>query len=119
MGKVWVLLLAIALQCTGVANAADILAPCKLPGVTRAAKCGTVEVPENWDKPAGRKLSIAVAVIPAEVPESHNDPLRWKLVAAGSEEHFGPDGCNGYDMLREPYARIFAELYNKPVTAGS
>ena len=88
MGKVWVLLLAIALQCTGVANAADILAPCKLPGVTRAAKCGTVEVPENWDKPAGRKLSIAVAVIPAEVPESHNDPL-VPLMGGPSESAIG------------------------------
>jgi len=88
MGKVRVLLLAIALQCTGVANAADILAPCKLPGVTRAAKCGTVEVPENWDKPAGRKLSIAVAVIPAEVPESHNDPL-VPLMGGPSESAIG------------------------------
>ena len=65
----------IALLCAGVANAADILSPCKLPGVTRPAKCGVVEVPENWDKPAGRKLSIAVAVVPAETPGSHNDPL--------------------------------------------
>ena len=88
MGKVWVLLLAIAVQCTGVANAADILAPCKLPGVTRAAKCGTVEVPENWDKPAGRKLWIAVAVIPAEVPESHNDPL-VPLMGGPSESAIG------------------------------
>ena len=69
------LLLAVALQCTGVARGAELLSPCKLPGVTRAAKCGAVAVPENWDKPAGRKLSIAVAVIPAEVPGSHNDPL--------------------------------------------
>ena len=36
---------------------------------------GSVEVPENWDQPAGRKLSIAVAVIPAEAAGSHNDPL--------------------------------------------
>jgi len=62
---------------------------------------------------------IRLFVPSTDYAESHNDPLRWKLVAAGSEEHFGPDGCNGYDMLREPYARIFAELYNKPVTAGS
>ncbi len=75
MGKGRLLLIAIALQCAGTANAADVLSPCKLPGVTRAAKCGVVEVPENWDKPAGRKLSIAVAVIPAEAAGSHKDPL--------------------------------------------
>lgn len=50
-----------------------------------------------------------------EYARSSNEPLRWTLVATRHEEHFGPDGCNGYDMLREPYARVFAELYKKPV----
>jgi len=54
MGTFRILLLAIALQGAGIAQATDTLSPCKLPGVTRAAKCGSVEVPENWDKPAGR-----------------------------------------------------------------
>jgi pimeloyl-ACP methyl ester carboxylesterase len=75
MGKLWLSLFVIALQSAAIARAADILSPCKLPGVARAAKCGSVEVPENWDQPAGRKLSIAVAVIPAEAAGSHNDPL--------------------------------------------
>ena len=75
MGTFRILLLAIALQGAGIAQATDTLSPCKLPGVTRAAKCGSVEVPENWEKPAGRQLSIAVAVIPAEAAGSHNDPL--------------------------------------------
>jgi pimeloyl-ACP methyl ester carboxylesterase len=75
MGKFRLLLLAVAFQSASIANAADVLSPCKLPGVTRAAKCGVVEVPENWDQPQGRKLSIAVAVVPAETAGSHNDPL--------------------------------------------
>ena len=75
LGKAWLLLLAVALQGVGIADAADTLSPCKLPGVTRAAKCGVVAVPENWDKPAGRKLSIAVALIPAESSDSHKDPI--------------------------------------------
>ena len=62
---------------------------------------------------------IRLFVPSKDYAQSGNEPLRWKLVASGSEEHFGPDGCNGYDMLREPYARIFAELYNKRVTVGS
>ncbi len=69
------LLLTIALGFIGNANAAGNLSPCKLPGVTRAAKCGVVDVPENWDKPAGRKLSIAVAVIPADKPGANKDPI--------------------------------------------
>jgi pimeloyl-ACP methyl ester carboxylesterase len=75
VSKVWWVLPAIALQCLGIAKSADILSPCKLPGVARAAKCGVIEVPENWDKPAGRKLSLAVAVVPAEVAGSHDDPI--------------------------------------------
>jgi pimeloyl-ACP methyl ester carboxylesterase len=69
----WVLL-AIAFQCGNVTHAVDVLSSCELPGVKRAAKCGVMEVPENWDKPAGRKLSLAVAVIPAE-SGSNKDPI--------------------------------------------
>ena len=36
--------------------------------------------------------------------------LRWRSVAQRTEAHFGPDGCDGDVMLREPYARSFAEL---------
>jgi pimeloyl-ACP methyl ester carboxylesterase len=75
VGRIWWGLLAIAFQCSGVAQAADLLSACQLPGVKRAAKCGTLEVPENWDKPAGRKLSLAVTVVPAEIAGSHKDPI--------------------------------------------
>src|SRR5688572_11861214 len=44
----WVLL-AIAFQCGNVTHAVDVLSSCELPGVKRAAKCGVMEVPENWD----------------------------------------------------------------------
>lgn len=70
----WVVL-AIALQCPGVAASASLLSPCELPGVKRAAQCGVVKVPENPDDPAGRRLSIAVAVIPAQASEPHDDPI--------------------------------------------
>jgi len=61
---------------------------------------------------------IRLFVPSKDYARSYNQPLRWKLVASGSEEHFGPDGCHGYNMLREPYAGVFAELYNQPVTVG-
>jgi pimeloyl-ACP methyl ester carboxylesterase len=103
MSKLRVLLIAVAFQCAGVASAADVLSPCKLPGVARAAKCGSVEVPENWDQPAGRKLSIAVAVIPAEAAGSHDDPLVPLMGGPGeaaigdAEDYLDPWG----PMLRE------------------
>jgi thioesterase domain-containing protein len=38
--------------------------------------------------------------------------LRWRSVAAHSAEYFGPDGCTGQDMLREPrHAAVFAQLF--------
>lgn len=38
---------------------------CLVPGVTREARCLTVEVPENPDVPDGRKLEVHAAVVPA------------------------------------------------------
>lgn len=69
-------LLTLVLGCTSVAGAAEVtLHACELPGVKRAAKCGVVEVPENPDKPQGRRLQLAVAIVPAASPGSHDDPI--------------------------------------------
>ena len=38
---------------------------------------------------------------------------RWRHIAQHVEEHFGPDGCRSELMLREPYARVFAELLSQ------
>jgi len=43
---------------------------------------------------------------------SRNIPLRWRSVTQ-TEEYFGPEGCNGENMLREPYAATFAELFRQ------
>jgi pimeloyl-ACP methyl ester carboxylesterase len=69
------LLLSIALGSVSVSAAEVPLQACELPGVKRAAKCGVIEVPENPDKPAGRRLQLAVAVVPAETRGSHDDPI--------------------------------------------
>lgn len=39
--------------------------PCVLPGVTREARCLSLEVPENPDLPQGRRLRIHAAIVPA------------------------------------------------------
>jgi hypothetical protein len=39
--------------------------------------------------------------------------LRWKSVARHSEEHFGPDGASGDDMLLPQHAPAFAELFGR------
>jgi len=67
-------LLSMALSWASVASAEVALHACELPGVKRAAKCGVVEVPENPDKPDGRRLQLAVAIVPAE-KRTHDDPI--------------------------------------------
>jgi thioesterase domain-containing protein len=47
-----------------------------------------------------------------------NEPLRWRSVAGHTEEYFGPDGCNTDNMLLEPYAPAFAELFRGAVYKG-
>jgi thioesterase domain-containing protein len=41
------------------------------------------------------------------------EPLRWRAVAQEAEEYFGPDGCDNDNMLREPYAGAFAQLFRQ------
>ena len=51
------------------------LTGCRLPRLATEAQCGSVEVPENRDKPDGRKISIAFAVLPANTLSPKRDPL--------------------------------------------
>ena len=41
------------------------LEDCRLPKLATAAKCGTVEVPEDRGEPDARRIGIFVAVLPA------------------------------------------------------
>jgi pimeloyl-ACP methyl ester carboxylesterase len=52
-----------------------VLAACRFADLTRAARCGTLSVPENPDKPGGRRLSISVAVVPATHAPALADPI--------------------------------------------
>lgn len=51
------------------------LTPCIVPGVTREARCLSLEVPENPDAPDGRKLRIHAAVVAATGIRPLKDPL--------------------------------------------
>jgi pimeloyl-ACP methyl ester carboxylesterase len=48
---------------------------CRLPKLSTAAQCATVEVPEDRSKPRARTLAIAVAILPANTPSPDADPL--------------------------------------------
>ncbi|HVN34311.1 MAG TPA: alpha/beta hydrolase [Casimicrobiaceae bacterium] len=51
------------------------LGECRLPKVPLTAQCGTLEVPENRAKPEGRRISLAIAVLPANTLNPRPDPL--------------------------------------------
>ena len=57
------------------------LTECRLPKVAQAVQCGTLVVPENRQQPNGRRLSIFVAVLPANTLSPKADPL--VLLAGG------------------------------------
>jgi pimeloyl-ACP methyl ester carboxylesterase len=77
-----------------------LLASCRFADLTRAARCGSLSVPENPDTPHGRQLSISVAVISAAHAPALADPI---VVLQG-----GP----GEDTISsaEFYAQRFAPL---------
>lgn len=56
-----------------------VLEPCRLEhplgAGSVAARCGILEVPENPDEPDGRRIGLAVAVIPAISTRAEPDPL--------------------------------------------
>src|SRR6185369_15626741 len=56
-------------------RSAIALADCRLPKLPFAAQCGTLEVPENRDQPGGRKITLSVAVLPANTLYPRRDPL--------------------------------------------
>lgn len=57
------------------------LAPCQLrhPSSARAvaARCGTLEVPEDRARPGGRRVALRVAVAPAEDPAPRATPIAF------------------------------------------
>lgn len=68
-------LLALPLATATAETIAPSLVTCALPELDEPARCGTLEVPENPDRPDGRKISVAFAVIPATAGKSLPDPI--------------------------------------------
>ncbi|MEO8755412.1 MAG: alpha/beta fold hydrolase [Casimicrobiaceae bacterium] len=51
------------------------LVECRLPNLPAAAQCGELEVPEDRGNPAGRKIRIFAAVLPANTVSPKDDPM--------------------------------------------
>lgn len=78
-------LLTILALCGSFGVRADVLSSCQLPGLKEPAKCGVVQVPENPEKPDGRELDIAVAVVPAKAGKALPDPILLLMGGPGEE----------------------------------
>ena len=82
------------------ASASIELLPCVLPGVAQVARCGVLYLPEDPRRPAGRRLPIHVAVIPATKGPTLSDPI-VPLMGGPGEDAIGAASV---------YAAQFAEL---------
>ena len=69
------LLSAVAFAAPAQPTAAPALEPCRLKGIDREVRCGSIEVPENPDAPGKRKLKIHFAVQPAVARDKRPDPV--------------------------------------------
>ena len=77
------LLAAAAAACTSGSEPGPrgiALAPCRLPGLDVAARCGTHEVWEDREARSGRRIALRVAVVPARLRAREPDPI---VVLAG------------------------------------
>jgi pimeloyl-ACP methyl ester carboxylesterase len=97
------------------------LAPC-LIGAEHAAqrsdaRCGTLEVPEDWSNPGGRKLRLRVAVVDAEAATAAPDAV---FVLAGGP---GQVATDLFPALEAGFARIARQrdvvLVDQRGTGGS
>ncbi|MGB2815698.1 MAG: alpha/beta hydrolase, partial [Burkholderiaceae bacterium] len=53
---------------------------CRIPGVDREVRCGSVTMPEDPDQPQGATIAVRFAVVPAVARNKRPDPV---LVLAG------------------------------------
>ncbi|MEU6890556.1 alpha/beta fold hydrolase [Streptomyces sp. NPDC046557] len=51
----------------------------------KTARCGTLTVPENRDKPDGRKIRLGVAIVPAAARQPKPDPVVWLAGGPGDD----------------------------------
>jgi len=104
----------LSIQFVNVANTAGVGRPsryaksfgaielsyCKLPGVPQPARCGVLEVAENPNQPAGRRLRIGVAVLPATGGKSLPDPI---VILMGGP---GEDAIGAAEIFAEQFTTL-------------
>jgi pimeloyl-ACP methyl ester carboxylesterase len=77
-----------------------VLSPCRVPDFKDDARCGVLDVPEDPNKPDGRRLSIAVAVIAAVTQPALTDPI---VVLMGGP---GEDAITAAGLFADQFADL-------------
>jgi pimeloyl-ACP methyl ester carboxylesterase len=72
-------MLLVAIFACGTASAASkpALTPCNVPGGAEIVRCGRLEVPEDWARPDGRRISLNFIVMPKRGPGPEHPPVFW------------------------------------------
>lgn len=78
-----------------------VLTPCTVPEFKGEAKCGSLEVFENRDTRAGRKINLNIIVLPATSPQREPDPLFY---LAGGPGQAATEEAAGF-------AQMFASIH--------
>ena len=110
-----ILLTLLSVAVVSPASAAPSLARsltgCELPGLDRPARCGSFEVAEDPRKPAGRRIALRFAVLPARGGAPLPEPVVYLaggpgLGALGSAALFG----DGFTALQERHEVVLVDL---------
>ena len=97
-------LIAAALLCPALLHAKPVFEDCRIRDadslISVAARCTKLAVPENPEEPAGAKIELAIAVVPAIATSANPDPVF--LLAGGP----GQGAIEGYAPALGAYAGI-------------
>jgi len=109
--------MALAACRPGGDNAVARLEGCRIPGVDREVRCGTVSMPEDPDQPQGKTIEIRFAVIPAVARNKQPDPVF--VLAGGPGQAATRTGRQMLPVLKEVNARRDIVFIDQRGTGGS
>ncbi|HET9024330.1 MAG TPA: alpha/beta fold hydrolase [Burkholderiaceae bacterium] len=90
---------------------------CRIPGVDREARCGTVTMPEDPDQPQGRTIEVRFAVVAAVARNKQPDPVF--VLAGGPGQAATRTGRQMLAVLNEVNARRDIVFVDQRGTGGS
>jgi pimeloyl-ACP methyl ester carboxylesterase len=112
-----VLVAALAGCRAGAGDALTQLEGCRIPGVDREVRCGSVTVPEDPDRPGSPSLAIRFAVVPAVARNKQPDPLF--VLAGGPGQAATRVARQMLPVLQEVNARRDIVFVDQRGTGGS